>query len=110
MNRFIIKVFVIFLAIGLWDIGFFEPVTSDLGGQVSIAEASHRGGGWGSFCQRYPSWCERLCRRNPSWCQPPTVSELPIQYMVLSGIVLISLCGGTAFYIRKRKMENSPEA
>ena len=110
MNRFIVKVFVIFLAIGLWDIGFFEPLTSDLGGQVSIAEASHRGGGSSSFCQRFPTLCESLCRRNPNFCQPPTVSELPIQYMILSGAAVIALCGGMAFYIRKRKLKSSPEA
>ena len=109
MNRFITKVFVIFLAIGLWDLGVFEPVTPNLGGQVSVAEASHRGGGSSSFCQRFPTLCDRLCRRNPRWCQPPTVSELPIQYMILSGVALISLCGGMAFYIRKRKMKNSSE-
>jgi hypothetical protein len=110
MNRFIAKIFVIFLAIGLWEIGLFEPLTSDLGGQVSIAEASHRGSGGGRFCRRFPTLCESLCRRNPRFCQPPTVSELPIQYMVLTGALLISLCGGIAFYIRKRKMKSFPEA
>ena len=114
MNRFIAKIFVIFLAIGLWEIGLFEPLTSDLGGRVSIAEASHRGGGGdsgrGSFCQRFPSLCTRFCQRFPDRCQPPTVSELPIQYMILSGTAVIALCGGMAFYIRKRKMKSSPEA
>ena len=109
MNRFITKIFVFLFAITLWQTGMFEAVAPGIGGKVSIAEASHQGGGSSSFCQRFPSLCERMCRRNPRWCQPPTVSELPIQYMILSGVALISLCGGMAFYIRKRKMKNSLE-
>ena len=103
MNRFIIKIFVFLFAVTLWQVGFFEPLASDFGGEVTIAEANHRGGGdngggnGGGNCRR---------RR----CQPPTVSELPIQYMVLSGTVVIALCGGMAFYIRKRKLKSSPEA
>ena len=107
------KVFVFLLAVTLWQVGILGPVTSDLGGQVTVAEASHRGGGGGggsNFCRRNPTLCESLCRRNPRFCQPPTVSELPIQYMVLSGAAMIALSGGMVFYIRKRKMRNSLEA
>ena len=52
----------------------------------------------------------RGCRRNPRRCQPPTVSELPIQYMVMSGAATIALSGGLVFYIRQRKTERSLEA
>ena len=111
MSKFIMKIFVFLFAITLWQTGIFEgSAPGIIGGNVSIAEASHRGGGSSSFCQRFPTLCESLCRRNPRFCQPPTVSELPIQYMILSGVVVIALCGGMAFYIRKRKMKSSPEA
>lgn len=112
MKRFITKVFVFLFAITLWQVGLFGPLASDFGGQATIAEASHRSGGdngRGSFCTRFPTLCEGLCRSNPRFCQPPTVSELPIQYMILSGALLISLCGGMAFYIRKRRMKSSLE-
>lgn len=101
MTNFTLKVFVFFLAINLWNIGFFEPLPSEFGGEVHIAGAHHKpwhttGGG--------------NCKKNPKKCQPPTVSELPIQYMVLSGAAVIALSGGMIFYIRKRKMKNSLEA
>lgn len=110
MNRFIMKIFVFLFAIALWQVGLFEPLTSGLGSEVTVAEASHRGGGSSSFCTRFPTLCENLCKRNPRFCQPPTVSELPIQYMVVSGVLLISLGAGAAFYIRKRKTNSSLEA
>jgi hypothetical protein len=103
MSRFILKIFVFLFAITLWQVGSFAFLTSGFDGQVSIAEASHRGGGdqgggrGGGNCKG---------RR----CQPPTVSELPIQYMVLSGVAMIALSGGAIFYIRKRRMKNSLEA
>lgn len=107
------KVFVFLFAVTLWQVGILEPVTSDFAGQVTVAEASHRSGGGdngqGSFCARFPTLCEGLCRRDPRFCQPPTVSELPIQYMVLMGAAMIALSGGMVFYTRKRKMKSSLE-
>jgi hypothetical protein len=99
------KIFITFLAIGLWDIGFFTPITSDLGGQVSIADARHSGG---DYCNGRGGGRGGNCRGRR--CQPPTVSELPVQYMVLSGVAMIALSGGIIFYIRKRRMKNSLEA
>ena len=111
MNRFILKIFVFLFVATLWQAGSFEPLVSKFDGTtVTVAEASHRGGGSSSFCTRFPSLCERLCRRNPSFCQPPTVSELPIQYMILSGATLILLSVSTVLYIRKRKTKDSLEA
>jgi len=113
MNRFIMKTFIFLFAATLWQVGSLDPLTSQLGGTtVTVAEARHQGGGGGrpSFCQRFPERCENACKRNPRFCQPPTVSELPIQYMVSSGAVLIALSGGMVFYIRKRRMKNSLEA
>ena len=111
MNRFVMKIFIFLFAVTLWQVGIFEPLTSNFGGGVTIAEASHRGTGGGTsrFCKRFPTLCERVCKRNPQWCQPPTVSEIPIQYMVLSGALLIALSGGMVFFIRKRKMKSSLE-
>ena len=53
---------------------------------------------------------KKKCKRNPRKCKPPTVSELPIQYMVLSGAVVIALSGGMIFLARRRKTKNSLEA
>ena len=111
MNSIILKTFIFLFAATLWQAGTFEPLVSKFGGTtVTVAEASHQGGGSSSFCARFPSLCDRLCRRNPRFCQPPTVSELPIQYMVLSGAALILLAGSTVFYIRKQKKKRSLEA
>ncbi len=41
---------------------------------------------------------------------PPSVSELPIQYMVSGGIGLIVIAGGIAYWIRKRNKEQSGKA
>jgi len=95
------KVFIFLFIATLWQVGSFEPITSEFGGEVNIAEAHHKpwhtsGGG--------------NCKKNPKNCQPPTVSELPIQYMVMSGAALILLAGSTVFFIRKRRMQNTPEA
>ena len=101
MIKFTLKVFVFFLTINLWNLGFFKPLAPEFGGEVNIAGAHHKpwhtnGGG--------------NCKKNPKKCQPPTVSELPIQYMVLSGTALILLSGSAVFYIRKRRMQSSLEA
>jgi hypothetical protein len=108
------KIFIFLFAITLWQAGLMEPLTSDFGGEITIAEANHTntggGGGRVRFCQRFPERCENACKRNPRFCQPPTVSELPIQYMVLSGAAVIALSGGMVFYIRKQRMKNSLEA
>ena len=100
MNRFIMKIFVFLFVVTLWQVGIFEPLPVDIGGEVTNAEARHR-----------PDHTnEKKCKKGQTdGCPPPTVSELPIQYMVLSGAVLIALSGGMVFFIRKRKMKNSLE-
>ena len=119
MKKFYKHLFVFLIVFTLCEIGSFEPWSSDFISQGSVAEAHHRwwhrggggGGGIGSrFCQRFPDRCQRFCERFPQLCQPPTVSELPIQYMVLSGAVLLTLSGGMVFLIRQRKVKISPEA
>jgi len=93
------------------------PVASYFGGEVTIAKANHqsggggvRGNGRGNNGNGRGNGGGGGCRRNPRRCQPPTVSELPIQYTVLSGASAIGLSGGMVFYIRKRKMRSSLEA
>ena len=75
-----------------WDLGPKDT--------VSVAEATHdasadqghgqgkKGGGGGT---------------------PPTVAELPIQYMVAGGVALILACGGIVFFMRNRNKKPSPE-
>ncbi len=106
MIKFTLKVFVFFLAINLWNIGFFKPVAPEFGSEVTIAEANHKGKGSNKGGGKGK---KDKCKKNPKKCKPPTVSEFPIQYMVLSGAALILLSGSTVFYIRKRRMQNSTE-
>jgi hypothetical protein len=72
--------------------------TASVGG-ASVAEAQKGGK------PKKPKPC-----KGKKCVPPPTVSELPIQYMVLSGAAVIALSGGMVFYIRKQKMKNSLEA
>ena len=103
MNRFILKVFVFFLAINLWNIGFFKPVASEFGGDVTIAEATHKGGGGKGGGGKGGGG--KGCKGKR--CTPPTVSELPIQYMVAGGITFILASGGIIFFIRNRSKKQS---
>lgn len=78
--------------------GFYQPGVPDLGQTVSIAEAHHKPG-------HRPKPCKgKKCR------PPPTVSELPIEYMIPLGFALIMLSGGVVYLKQKRNRENSPEA
>lgn len=130
------KIFVFLFSIALWQIGLFKPFAPKLGGDITIAEATHNSNGNNGNINNRGNRGNRgnvnnnrgnrgnngnigrgnrpnrgNCRGgNRRRCQPPTVSELPIQYMVLSGASTIALAGGMVFYIRKRKMKNSPEA
>lgn len=100
MIRFIMKIFVLLFAVTLWQVGIFEPLPVDIGGEVTNAEARH-----------VPEhWSQKKCDKGQTdWCPPPTVSELPIQYMVFSGAALIVFSVGMVSLIRKRKMRNSLE-
>ncbi len=53
----------------------------------------------------------RWCRRNPDRCRPPTVSELPVHYMVASGLgVALMISGGHAYRLRRRNGKGTPTA
>ena len=40
MNK--LKFLIFFLAFNLWNLGFFEPLASNIGGEVTLAEAHHK--------------------------------------------------------------------
>jgi len=90
-------------AVAFYGAGFVVPWDLGPNGTVSVAEAKHdasqpksnpgkghQGGGGGGT--------------------PPTVSELPVQYMVSGGVALILVCGGIVFFMRNRNKKPSPEA
>ena len=109
MKRLIKYFFVALLAIVFYATGFVVPWDLGPNDTVSVAEARHRGNGnQGGGDSGGDNGGSGNCRGRR--CTPPTVSELPIQYMVLSGAAVIALSGGMVFYIRKRKMRSSLEA
>jgi len=82
--------------VALFGAGFVVPWELGPNGTVSVAEATHdasadKGHGQGGG-------------------KPPTVSELPIQYMVSGGVALILVCGGIVYLMRNRNKKPSPEA
>lgn len=127
MKRLLKYCFITFLGIAFFTAGFVVPWVPGQNGTVSVAEAQ-KGKNKNNQEQKRLRRQQRQqqkklkkqqrrerrrknkCRRNPRKCRPPTVSELPIQYMVLSGATVIMLSGGMVFYIRKRKMKSSLEA
>jgi hypothetical protein len=127
MKRLFKYCFITFLGIAFFTAGFVVPWVPGQNGTVSVAKAQKGKNKKNQEQkrlrrqqrqqqkklrkqQRRERRRKNKCRRNPRKCRPPTVSELPIQYMVLSGAVVIALSGGMVFYIRKRKMKNSLEA
>ncbi len=99
MKRLLKYFFVVLLAVVFYAAGFVVPWDLGPKGTVSIADADHKPG--------HKTKPPKPCKKKKC---PPTVSELPIQYMVLSGAVVITLTGGIVFYLRKRKMKSSLEA
>jgi hypothetical protein len=96
MKRLSKYFFVALLAIIFYASGFVVPWDLGPNGTVLVAEASHsvhdpkgkgHGGGGG----------------------PPTVSELPIQYMVAGGIAFILISGGVVYLTRNRSKKHSSE-
>ncbi len=96
MKRLSKYVFVALLAIVFYASGFVVPWDLGPNGTVSVAEATHskhapKGKGHGNQ-------------------PPPTVSELPIQYMVAGGIAFILISGGIVYLTRNRSKKQSSEA
>ncbi len=87
-------------AVAFYGAGFVVPWDLGPNGTVSVAEATHDG----SADQGHGD------QPNKGRKPPPTVSELPIQYMVSGGVALILVCGGIVFFMRNRNKKPSPEA
>lgn len=78
--------------------GFFLPGVPDLGQTVSIAEASHKD----SHKAKPPKPC-----KGKKCSPPPTVSELPIEYMIPVGFAMIMLTIGIVFLTQKPNRKDS---
>ncbi|MDH3256804.1 MAG: hypothetical protein OEM27_04250 [Nitrospinota bacterium] len=78
---------------------FFGMIISTPMGMVSVADAHHKPG---HDCQGGGS---SGCGGGP----PPTVSELPIKYMVAGGLAIILLSGGIFYLTRDRSKQQSSE-
>jgi hypothetical protein len=86
-------------AVAFYGAGFVVPWDLGPNGTVSVAEATHDGSadrGHGD--------------QGAKGGGPPTVSELPIQYMVSGGVALFLVSGGIVFFMRHRSKKPSPEA
>ncbi len=82
-------------AVAIYGTGFVVPWDLGSHGTLSVAEATHSkhaptGKGHGNQ-------------------PPPTVSELPIQYMVSGGVAMILVGGGIVYFMRNRNKKPSPE-
>jgi len=94
MKRLSKYFFVALFAIAFYASGFVVPWNLGPNGTVSVTEAHHKPG---HTCQG------KKCG------PPPTVSELPIQYMVAGGIAFILMSGGIIYLTRNRSKKQSPE-
>jgi len=85
-----------YFLVALFAIAFYGVSFVDLGpnGTVSVAEAHHKPG--------------HACKGNKCG-PPPTVSELPIQYMVAGGIAFILISGGIVYLTRNRSKKHPSE-
>jgi len=97
MKRLSKYFFVALLAIVFYASGFLVPWDLGPNGTLSVAEAHHRPG-------------HSCSGGGQSGCgSPPTVSELPIQYMVAGGIAFILISGGIIYLTRNRSKKQSTE-
>ncbi len=100
MKRLFKYSWVALFAVAIYGTGFVVPWDLGPNGTVSVAKAVHKpshapGGG---------------CKGNPAKCgTPPTVAELPIQYMVAGGIAFILISGGIIYLTRNRSNKQSSE-
>jgi len=85
-------------AVAFYSAGFVVPWDLGPNGTVSVAKAHHKpghgcSGGGKSGCGT-----------------PPSVSELPIQYMVACGLAFILVSGGIVYLVRNRNKKPAMEA
>jgi len=100
MKRLFKYSLVALFAVAFYGAGFVVPWDLGSNGTVSVAEATHDASApFGHGDQ--PSKGGK---------PPPTVAELPIQYMVSGGVALILVLGGMVYFMRHRNKKPSPEA
>ncbi len=87
-------------AVAFYGAGFVVPWDLGPNGTVSVAEATHD-------ASAPTGHGDQPSKGKPP---PPTVSELPIQYMVSGGVALFLVSGGIVFFMRHRSKKPSPEA
>ncbi len=85
-------------AVAFYGAGFVVPWDLGPNGTVSVAEATH------------DASADQGHGQGKGGGTPPTVSELPIQYMVSGGVALILVSGGIVYFMRHRNKKPSPEA
>jgi len=85
-------------AVAFYGAGFVVPWDLGPNGTVSVAEATH------------DAAADHGHGQGKGGGTPPTVSELPIQYMVSGGVALILVSGGIVYFMRHRHKKPSPEA
>lgn len=85
-------------AVAFYGAGFVVPWDLGPNGTVSVAEATH------------DAAADQGHGQGKGGGNPPTVSELPIQYMVSGGVALILVSGGIFYFMRHRHKKPSPEA
>ena len=94
--RNLVKYLLIFLLVfAFYGSSVYLPGVLNPEGDASVAQAAHK-----------PSHNPP----GPGGGGPPSVSELPIQYMVSGGLALVVITGGVVYLVRKRNKEQSSEA
>ena len=79
---------------------FFGMIISASMGMVSVADAHHRPG----------HDCSGGGKSGCGSGTPPTVSELPIRYMVPAGLAVVLAVGGIVYLARNRNKKSALEA
>jgi len=95
MKSLVKSLLIFLLAFAFYGSSIYLPQILNPDGTASIAQAHHKPG--------------HTCGGNKC-APPPTVSELPIQYMVTGGLALIVVSGGIVYLLRKRNKEQSGQA
>lgn len=97
MNRLSKYFFIALLAVAFYGAGFLVPWDLSPNGAISVAEATH------------DASSDKGHGQGKGGGTPPTVSELPIQYMVAGGIAFILISGTIVYLTRKQNKRHSSE-
>ncbi len=101
MKRVFKSLLICLLAFAFYGSSFYLPWLLNPDGTASVAEAK-------KTKPPKPPKPPKPCKGKK--CQPPpTVSELPIQYMVAGGLAFILVSGGIVYLTRNRSNKQSSE-